>query len=108
MTGNLLVNRDFPDFELRSNQEKRFLFTDGGGGATGAIKNVSGDVDIYAGGVAAGNKELSVTSTGVEILANLTLSGGLTDAADDTAAAAAGVAVGQLYRNGSVVMIRVS
>ena len=34
--------------------------------------------------------------------------GGLTDAADDTAAAAAGVAVGQLYRNGSVVMIRVS
>ena len=34
--------------------------------------------------------------------------GGLTDAANDTAAAAAGVAVNQLYRNGSVVMIRVS
>jgi len=32
----------------------------------------------------------------------------LTDAADDTAAASAGVDVGQLYRNGSVVMIRVS
>ena len=32
----------------------------------------------------------------------------LTDAADDAAAATAGVAVGQLYRNGSVVMIRVS
>ena len=32
----------------------------------------------------------------------------LTDAADDTAAEAAGVDVGQLYRNGSVVMIRVS
>ena len=32
----------------------------------------------------------------------------LTDAADDGAAATAGVAVGQLYRNGSVVMIRVS
>ena len=43
-----------------------------------------------------------------EVLANLTLSGGLTDASDDTAAASAGVAVGQLYRNGSVVMIRVS
>jgi hypothetical protein len=32
----------------------------------------------------------------------------LTDAANDSAAATAGVAVGQLYRNGSVVMIRVS
>ena len=32
----------------------------------------------------------------------------LTDAADDAAAATAGVDVGQLYRNGSVVMIRVS
>ena len=34
--------------------------------------------------------------------------GGLTDAANDSAAASAGVAVNQLYRNGSVVMIRVS
>ena len=34
--------------------------------------------------------------------------GGLTDAADDSAAATAGVAVNQLYRNGSIVMIRVS
>jgi len=32
----------------------------------------------------------------------------LTDAADDAAAATAGVDVGQLYRNGSIVMIRVS
>lgn len=32
----------------------------------------------------------------------------LTDAADDTAAAGAGVAIGELYRNGSIVMIRVA
>lgn len=32
----------------------------------------------------------------------------LTNATDDAAAAAAGVSVGQLYRNGSQVMIRVS
>ena len=32
----------------------------------------------------------------------------LTDAADDTAAAAAGVEVGQVYRNGSQLMVRVS
>lgn len=31
----------------------------------------------------------------------------LTDAANDAAAAAAGVAIGQLYRNGSVVQVRV-
>jgi hypothetical protein len=36
------------------------------------------------------------------------LSDGLIDAADDSAAATAGVAVNQLYRNGSVVQIRVS
>lgn len=35
-------------------------------------------------------------------------SGSLTNAADDTAAAAAGIAVGGFYRNGSVVMIRVT
>ena len=34
--------------------------------------------------------------------------GGLTDAANDSAAATAGVAVNQLYRNGSIVMVRVS
>ena len=38
----------------------------------------------------------------------LLLGNGLTDAANDSAAATAGVAVNQLYRNGSIVMIRVS
>lgn len=33
---------------------------------------------------------------------------GLTNAADDSAAATAGVAVGQVYRNGSVLQIRVA
>jgi len=32
----------------------------------------------------------------------------LIDAADDVAAAAAGVLVGEFYRNGSVIMIRVA
>ena len=47
-------------------------------------------------------------STNLTVGAALNLSGGLTDAANDSAAAGAGVAVNQLYRNGSVVMIRVS
>ena len=48
------------------------------------------------------------THTGTTGVANVVFSAGLTNAADDTAAASAGVAVNQLYRNGSVVMIRVS
>ena len=48
------------------------------------------------------------THTGTTSIAKIVMSGGLTNAADDTAAASAGVAVGELYRNGSVVMIRVS
>ena len=32
----------------------------------------------------------------------------LVNAVDDTAAAANGVAVGQMYRNGSILMVRVS
>ena len=46
--------------------------------------------------------------TGLTTMASAKFSSALTDAADDTAAASAGIAVGQLYRNGSVVMIRVS
>jgi len=48
------------------------------------------------------------THTGTTGVAKVIFSSGLTNAADDTAAASAGVAVNQLYRNGSVVMIRVS
>jgi len=72
ITQSLSVNREFPDLELKSNAEKRFLFTDAGGGATGAIKNVSSDVEIYAGGVANSNKELTVSSTGVNVVDRLT------------------------------------
>ena len=71
-TGNVVVERDYPDVELKSNGEKRFIFTDAGGGATGAIKNTNSNVDIYAGGVLGSHKELSVTSTGVDVVARLT------------------------------------
>ena len=48
------------------------------------------------------------THTGTTQIALLKMSSGLVDAANDSAAASGGVAVNQLYRNGSVVMIRVS
>ena len=50
----------------------------------------------------------NATLTGTTQVALLKMSGGLVNAANDSAAASAGVAVNQLYRNGSVVMIRVS
>lgn len=52
------------------------------------------------------------TRTNPELLENKTLAApkldGLEAAADDAAAAAAGVAVGQMYRNGSALMVRVT
>ena len=69
---SLTVQKEFPDVELKSNQEKRFLFTDAGGGATGAIKNISSDVEIYAGGVANANKALTASTSGVNVVDRLT------------------------------------
>ena len=69
---SLTVHREFPDVELKSNQEKRFLFSDAGGGATGAIKNISSDVEVYAGGVANANKALTVSASGVNVVDRLT------------------------------------
>jgi len=69
---SLTVHREFPDVELKSNQEKRFLFSDAGGGATGAIKNISSDVEIYAGGVANANKVLTASTSGVNVVDRLT------------------------------------
>jgi hypothetical protein len=72
ITGSLTVYREFPDLELKSNQEKRFLFSDAGGGATGAIKNINSDVEIYAGGVANANKALTASTSGVNVVDRLT------------------------------------
>ena len=72
IANSLTVNREFPDVELKSNQEKRFLFADAGGGATGAIKNISSDVEIYAGGVANANKALTASTSGVNVVDRLT------------------------------------
>ena len=57
------------------------------------------------------NIELKPAAAGgrVEITGDLIIDASdFTDAADDTAAAAAGVVVGQVYRNGSQLMVRVS
>jgi hypothetical protein len=108
VTGSIVVAKSFPDLELKSGDEKRLLFTDAGGGGTGAIKHNSTSIDFYASGIASGNKEFVVAASGVTVTNNVTLTNNLTNAANDSAAATAGVAVNQLYRNGSVVMIRVS
>lgn len=58
-----------------------------------------------------GNEPKAVVDSNV--IGNLTVTGsttmpnGLTNAINDAAAATAGVLINQLYRNGSVVMIRV-
>ena len=64
--------------------------------------------DSMSSGIVLGNKITLQSNSEVEVFGDLVIETGLVDAADDTAAAAAGVDVNQLYRNGSVVMIRVS
>jgi len=64
--------------------------------------------DTMSSGIVLGNKITLQANSEVEVFGDLVIESGLTDAADDIAAAAAGVDVNQLYRNGSVVMIRVS
>ena len=73
LTGNLAIAKKWPDVELKSVDEKRVLFSDAGGGSTAAIKHVSSSLDFYAGGIAAGNKEMVVSSTGVDVEDRLTM-----------------------------------
>jgi len=69
-----------------------------------ATLDISGDADIDG----TTNLDAVDIDGAVDMASTLIFSGGLTDAADDTAAASAGVAVNQLYRTGSIVKIRVS
>ena len=107
-TGNVEVSKNWPDITLKSGDEKRFLFSDAGGGATGAIKHVSTSLDFYASGIAAGNKEFSVTASGIEVTNGVTLLKGLSEYSNDSAAATGGIPVGGLYRTMQLVKIRVS
>jgi hypothetical protein len=56
----------------------------------------------------ANERDLYKIVHGVRSVAMALQLGNLVNAANDTAAAAAGVSVGELYRNGNVLMIRVS
>ena len=69
LTGSLAIAKSFPDVELKAGNEKRILFSDAGGGSTAAIKHVSTTLDFFAGGIAAGNKEMSISTDGVDVSA---------------------------------------
>ena len=69
ITGNLAIAKNWPDVELKSGDEKRILFADAGGAATAALKHVSGSLDFYVGGIASGNKEMSLDTDGLDVSA---------------------------------------
>jgi hypothetical protein len=69
ITGNLAIAKSFPDVELKAGDEKRILFADAGGAATAALKHVSGSLDFYVGGIASGNKEMSLDTDGLDVTA---------------------------------------
>ena len=66
-TGSLVINRDYPDLELKSNGEKRLLFTDAGGAATSAVKNSGTSMTFFAGGVGGSDLQMTVATDGVDI-----------------------------------------
>jgi hypothetical protein len=68
-TGNVSVAKNWPDLELKSGDEKRLLFSDAGGNATAGLKHVSGSLDFYVGGIAGGNKEMSLDTDGLDVTA---------------------------------------
>lgn len=74
------------------------------------------DVQIAAtaSGVVSGEGELTITADSIDmrsaevLLGNVINIGTLVNAIDDAAAATAGVALGQIYRNGSLLLVRVT
>ena len=69
VAGSALVQAEFPDFQMRSNSEKRLIFEDNGGGAQAAIKVAGNHMKFFAGGVASSNLEMTVDSDGVDVTA---------------------------------------
>lgn len=86
--------------------------TDGGGAAGVFVENLysapySSQEIVFKtakGGTSVSTEYLRIKSTG-KVIINTAV---LTNAVDDAAAAAASVAVGGLYRNGSVLMVRIA
>jgi endonuclease III len=69
VTGNVTVSKSFPDFQLRANDEKRLIFADAGGAGTAALKHTSTTLDFFVGGIASGNKEMSLGTDGLDVTA---------------------------------------
>ncbi|PWC44267.1 hypothetical protein [Azospirillum sp. TSO22-1] len=82
------------------------------GGAIGIIGSAANGANGDGGGVYIESGEATGTGTPGNITlwpaGYIVFPGGLTNAADDTAAASAGVPVNGLYRNGSALMLRVA
>lgn len=64
------------------------------------VDNAGRPTQYFRDYMAALDKLVTAMATGMNVA--------LTNAANDAAAAAAGVAIGQLYRNGSVIMVRIA
>lgn len=65
--GSVIVEADFPDFDLRSGGERRIIFQDAGGGAEAAIKSNGENMDIFIGGVTAADRVADFDTTGLTL-----------------------------------------
>ena len=117
-TGDVIVDEgDGPTIKLETSQTGNAgIVINGASGVYAYIDTAAGfandSLQVYSGlfwvRAINGGDGTAMFDGDVTLNSGLTFSNGLTDAADDTAAASAGIAVGQIYRNGSQLMIRVS
>ena len=78
VAGSVIVEADFPDFDLRSGGERRILFQDAGGAAEAAIKSNGANMDIFVGGIASGNEIISIDADSVDFKQTIVAEDGIT------------------------------
>ena len=75
LTGSVTITTGFPDLTLKSNGERRLLFSDGGGSANAGLKYASSELQFVYGGVASGDVEMKMTNGAIDIINSLKIGG---------------------------------
>ena len=73
LTGSVTISASFPDLTLKSNGERRLLFSDAGGSANAGLKYASSALQFVYGGVASGDIEMKIEDAKVTITNELAL-----------------------------------
>ena len=73
LTGSVTISTGFPDLTLKSNGERRLLFSDAGGAVDAGLKYASSALKFVYGGVASGDIEMKIEDAKVTVVNELAL-----------------------------------